>query len=375
MRILVHEYASGGGFAGRDVPPALAREGAAIRAALIADLAALNCHSIVTTADVRFPVADEAGVEVHTVHPGPSRPGLRHEEPEASAERGPRHKEREALAERELLDVLIASADAVWLVAPETNRCLERVASLVEQHGKPLLGSGSLAIRRASDKAGLQRRLVRCGVPCPETRVLRRGADAAADARALGYPVVLKPGRGAGCMGVGLARSARELRDAVDLARSSGARGPWLVQRFVQGTAASVSVLSDGRRCVALALNRQSVRAGRRFSYHGGSTPLDHPLASRAIEVSLRTCGALPGLRGYIGVDLVLTRSEAFVIEVNPRLTTAYLGVRSALGESSSAGANIAGMAIAACAGHLPEVPPLRRRVRFTSTGRVEAVR
>ena len=347
MRILVHEFASGGGFAGRDVPAGLVREGAAIRSALIADLVALNCHAVVTTADVRFPLTAQAGVEIHTIDQGSSPlPGR-----------------------------LIASADAVWLVAPETNRCLERMASLVERQGKPLLGPGALAIRRASDTAGLGRRLVRCGVPCPETRVLRRGTDAAAHARALGYPVVLKPGLGAGCTGVCLARSARELRHAIDVAGSVGERGPLLVQRFVEGTAASVSVLSNGRRSVALSLNRQSVRAGRRFSYHGGSTPLDHPLAQRAIDVSLRACHALPGLRGYVGVDLVLTRSEAFVIEVNPRLTTAYLGVRAALGASSRDGANIAGMAIAACAGDLPGAPPIRRRVRFTSAGRVESLR
>jgi predicted ATP-grasp superfamily ATP-dependent carboligase len=346
MRILVHEFASGGGFAGVDVPATLAREGAAIRSALIADLVALNRHSIITTADVRFPLSGGAGVEVHTIEPG--RSGL--------------------------LATLIASADAVWLVAPETNGCLERMAWLVERHGKPLLGPGALAIRRASDKAGLRRRLARCRVPCPETRVLRGDADAAAEARALGYPVVLKPGRGAGCAGVCLARGPRELREAVDAAHSVGERGPLLVQRFVQGTAASVSVLSDGRRSLALSVNRQSVRAGRRFSYHGGFTPLDHPLAQRAIDVSLRACRALPGLRGYVGIDLVLTRSEAFVIEVNPRLTTAYLGVRAALGESSSNGANIAGMAIAACAGRLSAAPPIRRRVRFTSAGHVESV-
>jgi len=211
-------------------------------------------------------------------------------------------------------------------------------------------------------------------VPCPQTRVLHRGVDAAAEARALGYPVVLKPGHGAGCMGVCLVRNARELREAVEVTRSAGERGTLLVQRFVQGTAASVSVLSDGRRSVALALNRQSVRAGRRFSYHGGCTPLEHPIAQRAIDVSLRACRALPGLRGYIGVDLVLTRSEAFVIEVNPRLTTAYLGVRAALGESSRNDANIAAMAIAACAGNLPAAPPICRRVRFTSAGWVESV-
>ena len=103
----------------------------------------------------------------------------------------------------------------------------------------------------------------------------------------------------------------------------------------------------------------------RAFSYHGGATPLDHPVAERAAEQAVRTCEAIPGLRGYVGVDLVLTKSEAVVIEVNPRLTTAYLGVRSALAE------NVAAMAIAACAGRLPEPSPARRSVRFSAGGRI----
>jgi len=109
-------------------------------------------------------------------------------------------------------------------------------------------------------------------------------------------------------------------------------------------------------------------RAGvpsRPFSYRGGTTPLDHPLADRAGEEAVRVCEAIPGLRGYIGVDLVLTKSEAVVIEVNPRLTTAYLGVRSALDK------NVAAMALAACAGTLPEPSPVRRSVRFTTGGRI----
>jgi predicted ATP-grasp superfamily ATP-dependent carboligase len=128
-----------------------------------------------------------------------------------------------------------------------------------------------------------------------------------------------------------------------------------------------VSLLAHGQRATVLTLNRQVVRGSRPFSYRGGATPLEHPLAEQAIEAARRTCEALPGLRGYIGVDLVLTRSEAFVIEVNPRLTTAYLGVRCALDE------NIAAMAIAACRGTLPGAPAVRRSVRFTAAGRVTA--
>ena len=53
------------------------------------------------------------------------------------------------------------------------------------------------------------------------------------------------------------------------------------------------------------------------------------------------------------------------MIEVNPRLTTAYLGVRSALEE------NVAAMAIAACGGSLPEPSAARKRVRFSAGGRI----
>jgi predicted ATP-grasp superfamily ATP-dependent carboligase len=348
MRILVYEFVTGGGFAGRDVPASLAREGAAMRIALISDLAAIGEHRIVTTADPRFPVAAPAGVEVVTLG---RRSGAR-------------------------LDDLMVSADAVWLVAPETDGCLERLAARAERKGTALLGCGSAAIRRAADKAALPRHLARQNVSHPKTCVLPRGETAqmtwSIAAREIGYPVVVKPGRGAGCGGVSLARDAGELQWAVENARRASRSGPLLIQRYVQGVAASVSLVGDGRRAVALAVNAQSVRASPTFSYDGGRTPLDHPLAMPAVDAALRTCHALTGLRGYVGVDLVLTESDAVVIEVNPRLTTAYLGVRAALQGNAGAPGNVAALALAACAGHLPTPPAAQRCVRFTSSGRMD---
>src|SRR3954449_11161929 len=96
MRILVYEHVSGGGFAGRTLPASLAREGLAMVTALVADLAALPAHEIVTTVDPRVTVAAPAHVEVVPLAPGSTA----------------------------LFDALITSADAVWLIAPETDRCL-----------------------------------------------------------------------------------------------------------------------------------------------------------------------------------------------------------------------------------------------------------
>jgi predicted ATP-grasp superfamily ATP-dependent carboligase len=341
MRILVYEFVSGGGFWGRSVPTSLAREGAAMREALVADLAALPGHRIVTTADPRFPIGrSPEGVEVVTLRSGG----------------------------RALLGALIGAVDAAWLVAPETGGRLERLAARAERSGTLLLGSSAAAIRRASDKGGLARRLLRHGVPHPPTRVVVSKGDCDAAARELGFPLVVKPARGAGCSGVSRARRGRELAAAFSEARRAGGAGPLVVQRYVPGVAASVSLLADGRRAVPLALNAQSVRLSRPFAYRGGTTPLDHPLAARAAAVAREACQTLPGLRGYVGVDMVLTESEAFVIEINPRLTTAYLGVRSALQ------VNVAALALAACAGTIPPAPPARRRVRYTASGGIATV-
>src|SRR5690606_30441606 len=225
---------------------------------------------------------------------------------------------------------LIRAADAVWLIAPETDGILARLAALVEAEGRRLLGPGAAAIRRAADKAAPRRRLAAAGVAAPPARTLPRAADPRAIAADLEYPVVVKPWRGAGCGGVGLARDAAEFARAVALARAEGA-GRLLVQPFLPGAAASVSLIGDGARALALAVHAPHVRVGLPFAYDGGATPLEHPKAARAVECALAAYRALPGLVGYVGMDLVLSDDGPVVTDVNPRLTTAYLGVRAAL--------------------------------------------
>ena len=307
----MHEHVGAGGFAGRSVPASLVREGRAMRSALVADLTAAG-HDVFVEADLS----------------------------------GPPDK----------------SVDGVWLIAPETGGVHARVARRMESRGAVLLGSSAAAIARASNKVTLARLLTQYGIPHPKTRILRENT------KVTEYPVVVKPSRGAGCVGVYVAATVRELREAVALARADAGREPLLVQRYVDGIPASVSLLADGTRAMPLALNRQQVkrRVGQ-LSYAGGGTPFDHPLAARALEVAVRACELFPGLRGFVGVDLVLTDAEAVVIEVNPRLTTAYLGVRAAID------ANVAAMALAACRGELPPAAAAQRRVRFAASGRVFA--
>jgi predicted ATP-grasp superfamily ATP-dependent carboligase len=42
----------------------------------------------------------------------------------------------------------------------------------------------------------------------------------------------------------------------------------------------------------------------------------------------------LPGLAGYIGVDVMVGENGLRVLEVNPRLTTSYAGLEQAIGRN-----------------------------------------
>ena len=343
MKILVYEFASGGGFAGRPIPASLGREGSAMASALVADLCAIRGVRVTTTIDERLRPPTRRGARVVTI----------------AGDGGG------------ALDDLVADADAVWLIAPERDRCLETLAARIARIGTRLLGPDAAAIRRASDKGALPRRLSARGVAHPHTQCVdagpRGGRVAAAQGRRCTYPVVVKPRRGAGCEGVSLARNARELRRAVARSAKASAERAVVLQRYVAGVAASVSLIADGRGAIPLAVNAQLLRRGLGFSYRGGRTPLRHRLAAQACDAAVRACKAVGGLRGYVGVDVVLSEIEdrAVVIEINPRLTTSYLGVRAALR------GNVAAMALAGCDGTLPDVPSIQRAVRFTSDGRI----
>ena len=60
------------------------------------------------------------------------------------------------------------------------------------------------------------------------------------------------------------------------------------------------------------------------------------PFATRACTLAEQALRTVPGLRGFVGVDLVLQNSvddqagsQDVVIELNPRMTMSYIGLRA----------------------------------------------
>ena len=234
-----------------------------------------------------------------------------------------------------------------------------------------LLGPNADAVRMAGDKLLLSRHLLASGVrtpPCSNIVQFLRGGPTisplspedggqgacvgAALPHQLGsladvsgsFPAVYKPRCGAGSQATFLVNNTAELANSTTKARSEGWHGEMIVQPLVPGLPVSAALLLGPRHQVALPAGSQELSTDGRFRYRGGTLPLHLALSERACRLAWQAVGTIPGLRGYVGVDLVLgdspDGSQDWVIEINPRLTTAYVGLRR-LALSNLAGAMV----------------------------------
>lgn len=211
----------------------------------------------------------------------------------------------------------IKSADFTLLIAPETGGRLEDLARKVIQAGGKLLGPAPEAIRLTSDKLALERHWLLHSVWTPKTWPLGEEPS--------GGQLIAKPRYGAGSQGITFSPF-----------RFGDGKPEMIVQEFVVGFAASVSFLVGKQTIIPLVPCQQLLSDDGRFQYLGGRLPIEPALAERAIRIATQAVLALftPrwrfGLCGYIGVDVVLgDDGRDWAIEINPRLTTSYVGLRA----------------------------------------------
>jgi predicted ATP-grasp superfamily ATP-dependent carboligase len=345
MLVFVYEFITGGGMwsLGSD-PPAgsLLAEGQAMAAAVIADFAALAGCGVVTLRDGRLPPRSVSNLPA------------RIEQVDSAA------------AEQSLLDHWASRADWTLVIAPEFQNMLLRRAERVVAMGGRLLSPGPALIELAANKQKAAEHLQQHGVRVPagcEWPPLHRSRSLPdALPNDLRFPAVWKPLDGCGSLGVELISGSGELA-----AREWSTAGR--LETFCPGMAASVSLLAGPAGVMPLPACEQMLSTDGRFSYQGGRLPLSTDLADRAQSLALAACQSLPAPHGYLGVDLVLGEAasgeEDYVIEINPRLTTSYVGHRRLARE------NLAGAMLAACAGKPPALSWHSDALEFSAAGEV----
>jgi hypothetical protein len=345
LKLLVYEHVSGGGFAGQPLDPSVLSEGFGMLRCLTQDFKAAN-YEVTVLLDERLskfnpPITADFIVPIFYAH--------------------------------EAEKILAASAksnDAVFIIAPETGQKLQSLVRLVGKLSKLSLSCEVNGIQKVSNKAVLYETLKNKGFCTPETLALDVGGDSAEIEREikskLGYPAVLKPSDGVSCGGLSVTQDGNHIETAIAKIKAVSSCKSFIVQKFICGEAASVSLICTGTEIRAISLNKQNVQLSQpsaASSYEGGAVPFAHPLKTEAFKTAEEVAASFSGLRGYVGVDLVLTEDKPFVVDVNPRLTTSYVGM------SKVAGFNVAEAMIDAVLKN--QLPTQRENKGFVRFGKV----
>lgn len=297
MKILVFEYITGGGFNKQELPESLLDEGCLMLAALLADLRALAAVSVVLMLDSRLPTRiDTRDLTVVYLHPTQ----------DSSAE----------------FARLAAECTAVWPIAPEFDGILEGLCRQVESLGKLLLCPSAQAVAIAGDKWLSYQTLVQHAVATVPTERYT-GTVLATDE---GRQWLVKPVDGVACT------DSYILSTAADFQAMATRTGTYIIQPHVHGTKTSLSGLFKAGQAWLLCVNLQHFSIVNQ-QYQLDAITVNMTVAAPPYQAILaRIAQALPGLWGYVGIDLIEADGQIWVLEINPRLTTSFVGIRQALG-------------------------------------------
>jgi predicted ATP-grasp superfamily ATP-dependent carboligase len=293
LKVFAYEHITAGGASNAAEFGVLAAEGELMLRAMVDDLAAISGIEATVMLDARLDLSLPA--KVHRVS--------------SSAQFWPTFRRA------------VHETQAVWIVAPEQQGTLERLTVSALEGARILLGSRPTAIRLAASKVATACALDMSGIPVVPTF---RSLDAIPEGI---EEIVVKPDDGAGC------QDTHIVRDRSSLALRNEERESALIfQPFVHGEALSLSALFCEGQGRLLCCNRQHVEVrGDHLEFHGVTVNAKPDPDGRYARLVSRIAQVLPDLWGYAGIDLIETAHGPLVLEINPRLTTSYAGLRRAL--------------------------------------------
>ena len=292
------EYICGGGFVGQPLPPSLAAEGGMMLEALLADLLMLDGVELCVPMDARCAKPDLPNGAIVTVGPGQDL--------------------------NRLLADLLTDVDLFWPIAPETDGILQSLVELAGNANVQVLASNTDTLAICANKWQTCRALARHSIPAVETRYLDAGGAG------LGDEVVIKIADGVGCADSRVIGKAR-LPAAIAEFKSPRA---YVMQPYLKGQPASLSCLFKHGQAWLLCYNHQQIDLHQgRFALRGCLVNAPSSLLNYYRDLLSKIAAALPGLWGYVGVDIIEHAALGpLVLEINPRLTTSYTGIRRATG-------------------------------------------
>jgi predicted ATP-grasp superfamily ATP-dependent carboligase len=311
LKLFVCEFITGGGLCAEALPASLVKEGALMRDALLADLIELDGYEIVTTHDARLAASPlvKSSLQVDSNF-------------EDSFKR------------------MLTQVDLVWLIAPESNGTLLKLSEMCYESdviylgcefNSTLIGTSKSLAYEALDEA----KIFTIPTIAGDDFVQDTDFTVAKSLQALSHSRwVAKPEDGAGCDGI---KVFDDLQKLMTWLKQDDRYLNYIIQPYQQGIAASLSMLCRAGKGWLLSCNKQHISLNSdMFNLTGITVNGMQAYWQRFETLARKIAKMLPDAAGYIGVDVIVDveSDKIYVVEINPRLTSSYVGLREAIGHN-----------------------------------------
>ncbi len=210
-----------------------------------------------------------------------------------------------------------------------------KLAKALEAAGVPIIGTSPDSIDLAEDRERFQKLLHELGLKQPDNGIARSPEEAEAVARAIGYPVVVRPSYVLGGRAMEIVYDERALKTYMSEAVEASPEHPVLIDKFLNDAIeVDVDAVCDGRRVVIGGIMEHIEEAG----VHSGDSACSLPpysLGQDLVEEIRRQTVALAlGLKvvGLMNIQFAVQSGTIYVLEVNPRASRTVPFVSKATG-------------------------------------------
>ena len=291
MKILIFEYITGGGLVDEALPTSLVNEGMLMVNAVSSDFLAIDGINIYVLRDRRLQNTEILdGPFIITVEKDYAKS----------------------------IDEIADSIDAMLIIAPETENILLNLCKKYSGYNFNLLNSVPESIALTTNKYQTFLFLNKFSINQIPTYLIDEIDNIEAE------KIIAKTKDGVGCENIIIFENLRDVK-------KQNLSNNYIYQPYMSGKHVSLSLLCWGGESLILTVNEQSLVEEK------NTLNLERCIVNafphdEFIGFIKQLATAITDLKGYIGVDLIITNDEIFLVEINPRLTTSYVGIRDALG-------------------------------------------
>jgi len=212
-----------------------------------------------------------------------------------------------------------------------------KLVEALERAGVPIIGTSPDAIDRAEDRERFQGLIEKLGLRQPSNRTAVDAETGVEGARAIGFPIVVRPSYVLGGRAMEIVYNEEELRRYLREAVSVSNDSPVLLDRFLdQAIEVDVDAVCDGRHVVIGAIMQHIEQAG----VHSGDSACTlppyqlPPSIQDRIREQVKQMALELGVIGLMNVQMAVQGTDVLVLEVNPRASRTVPFVSKCIGVS-----------------------------------------